>query len=279
MNYEEILSPVILEADSLIKKVFYELAPLYKEDFPAGQDVTVPLFTVLHSTSESVLILLLNSAIFEADVLLRTLMEGTVKYCYLMNGNDEEREQRYNEYKKDLTQIDSLNDHKKALDAVEILKEFSNNSTKPFELSILDEKTVEKLESDYPKTKRNQLKQKWSYGNILRTLAKQNVAYEAQLASLSSYALMSHFCHFDWTGVSTRNLQIATAAKGNEIPDVGHGLRILSNVMTFYLFRVSEYINCNSYSTTSLLKIVKDMYQFILRIDKQQNKLVESKLL
>ena len=80
MNYAETIHPLIVESDQLIKEIIFELAPLYKNEFPHGQDVTVPLFTVLHSTTESVLILLLNGAIYESDVLLRTIMEGTIKY-------------------------------------------------------------------------------------------------------------------------------------------------------------------------------------------------------
>ena len=275
MNYQEVVHPLIVESDRLIKKIFIELAPIYKEKFGFGQDVTVPLFTVLHSTSESILILLLNGALYESDVLLRTVMEGTIKYCYLMCGDMQTRQQKYCEYKKDLVEIDKLLDHRKALEAIEILKEFSNNSTKPFEVNILDDKTVSQIEAKYPNKTRNLLKQKWTYGHLLRELAKDNKEYEGQLASLSSYSLMSHFCHFDWTGVSNRNDQIISAAKGDETLDIGHGERILSNVLSCYLFRVEEYMRGNSYSTPEILKTTMEMYRFIMKIDKQQNELVE----
>lgn len=278
MNYEEIISPMVVEADQLIKNAFLSLSPLYKEGFPSYQDVTVPLFTVLHSTSESILILLLNGALFEADILLRSLMEGTVKYCYLMSTDSEVREKRYQEYKNDLSEIDKLLDHRKALEAVEILHAFNSNSTKPFELSILNDDIVESLEQLYPNRKRNEIKQKWTYGHMLNELAKENAEYEAQLASISSYSLMSHFCHFDWTGVSMRNEQITTAARGDETLDVAHGMRIISNVMTFYLFRTSEYIRCNQYSSESILRTTMDIYKFVEDINIRQNNIVEKEI-
>ena len=82
---------------------------------------------------ESILILLLNQSIFDADVLLRTVMEGTIKYCYLMAGTINERKEKYIEYKIQLVDIAKISDHKKAIEAVEILREFSSNNTKPFE--------------------------------------------------------------------------------------------------------------------------------------------------
>ena len=278
MNYAETIHPLIVESDQLIKEIIFGLAPLYKDEFPHGQDVTVPLFTVLHSTTESVLILLLNGAIYESDVLLRTIMEGTIKYCYLMCGSADIRALRYREYKDELTEIDKLLDHRKALEAIEILREFSNNSLKPFEISILNDETVAELEAKYPNKKRSELKQKWSYSHLLRELAKDNKEYEGQLATLSSYSLMSHFCHFDWTGVSSRNEQIMSAAKGDEALDIGHALRILSNALSCYLFRVAEYMRGNSYSTPELMKITMDMYGFVERIDKHQNELVEQEM-
>lgn len=278
MNYDKIVLPLISEADQFIKKMFFELAPLYKEEFGPCQDVTVPLFTVLHSTSESILVLLLNGALYESDVLLRTVMEGTIKYCYLMCGDVQTRRQKYCEYKNDLVEIDRLLDHRKALEAIEILEEFSNNSTKPFEVSILDDDTVSQIETKYSNRMRNMLKQKWTYGHLLRELAKNSKEYESQLATLSSYALMSHYCHFDWTGVSSRNAQITSAAKGDEILDIAHGLRIISNVLSWYLFRVTEYMRGNSYSTPELLKLAMEMYHFISKIDKQQNDLVEQEM-
>ena len=163
MNYLETMPPIIGEADALIKGLFFALSPLYKKEFPCGQEVTVPLFTTLHFTSESILVLLMNQAVFDADILLRTTMEGTVKYCFLMTGESKERLQKIKEYKEELSEIDALTDHKKAVETVEILKEFSYNSTKPFELSILPDDVFHDLENRYSAKRRNELKHKWSY--------------------------------------------------------------------------------------------------------------------
>lgn len=277
-DYEAGVVPFVLEADHTIKSLIFEMAPIYRSEFGEMQDVTVPLFTELHSTSESILILLQNRGVYDADVLLRTVMEGTVKYCYLMTGDYDVRKEKYEEYKVDLTNIDKLVDHQKAVQAVEILKEFSDHNTKPFEASILKEAEREILESQYPRDKRNRMKGKWSYGTLLRDLAQKYKEYEAQLGSLSSYALTSHFCHFDWTGVSMRNEQVMIASKDDGALEFAHALRILSNVLTCYLLRVVEYMRGNSYSSPQLATLSMSAYDLTSRINALQNKIVENEM-
>lgn len=265
----------ILETDTLIKNLFFALSPLYKEGFSDTQRVTIPLFMSLHSTSESILILLQNQAVFDADILLRCLMEGTVKYCYLMNGTEDEREKKYEEYRIILSEIDKLTDHKKAKEAIDILKEFSQNNLTPFEVMILSDEEETTLAAKYPASKRNEYTRKWSYQTMLRALAKNHKEYEAQLGTLSTYATTSHFCHFDWTGVSARLDQIVSSRDGsNELYDYVHALRILSNVLSLYLFRVIEYMRGNHYSTKELAEKCTHGFDLAAEMDREQNRLL-----
>lgn len=276
MSYLNEIQNDICVADQLIKKIFFELAPLYKKEFGDGQDVSVSLFTTLHSTSESILILLLNGGIFDADVLLRTVMEGTIKYCYLMTGTKEERLQKYNEYKISLASIDKIEDHKKALNALKILQIFSKNSTKPFEAYILSDEEFIELQKQYPRKLRNELKRKWGYSSLLHKLVEKNIEYEAQLGTLISYAATSHLCHYDWTGVYTREEQIMDADNGEtELLNIGHSYRIMSNVLSMELFRVVEYLRGNNYRNPEVIKICQEIYDFIDKIDRKNNFIVE----
>lgn len=275
MNYHDEIIPIVEQSDKLIKSLFFSISPLYKKDFPAGLDVTIPLFTALHSSSESILILLIHQSIFDADILLRQVMEGTVKYCYLLIGDEESRKQKHHEYKILLSEIDALIDHQKAIETIKILNEFSLNSTKPFDACILSDDEVERLSAKYSSKRKNELKHKWSYQSILRDLATTYEEYEAQLGSLSTYALTSHYCHLDWTGVSSIQEQILTSPDGsNTIFDVGHALRILSNVLSFYLFRITEYMRGNYWSKKETSDLCLKGVQLIRQIDDKGNALI-----
>lgn len=276
MQYIEEVGKNIVKADEYLKSFFYKLAPLYKKEHGKNQDVVVPLFTSLHSTSESILILLLNQAIYDADVLLRTVMEGTIKYCYLMTGSEEEKQEKYIEYKDKMTDIDKIVDHKKAVETVEILKEFSTNSTMPFELSILSDEELSELLGKYPKKEREALKRKWSYQSLLRSLAHVYPEYEAQLGTLSTYAMTSHFCHYDWTGLSSRNAQIVNSVDSDAIVfDIMHCNRILSNVLSMELFRIVEYMRGNGFCSQEVTNLFSEVYEFVMELDKRSNELLD----
>lgn len=276
MDYIEEVGAFIVKGDEYIKKLLFTLSPLYREEHGKYQDVTVPLFTTLHSTSESILILLLNGSIFDADILLRTVMEGTIKYCYLMIGTEVERKEKYNEYKVKLTDMDKISDHKKSSEAVEILNEFSENSTKPFECDILSESELSELMGKYPRRVQNELKQKWSYQSLLRNLAQTNSEYQAQLGTLATYSRASHYCHYDWTGVSARNAQIIESVNAESVMfDIAHSIRIVSNVLSMELFRVAEYLRGNRFNSSEIAILSIEILNFISELDLRNNQFLD----
>ena len=279
MDYLQEVEKHIVRADGYLKNLLFKMSPLYRKEYGDNQDVTVPLFTTLHSTSESILILLLNQSIFDADVLLRTVMEGTIKYCYLMAGTINERKEKYIEYKIQLVDIAKISDHKKAIEAVEILREFSSNNTKPFECDILPDDKLLELKKQYPKKEQDKLKQKWSYQALLRSLAKINRVYEAQLGTLATYSLMSHFCHYDWTGVSSRNAQIIESGNPDAIIfDIMHSIRIISNVLSMELLRTMEYMNGNEANLPEIAALCMEGFKFVSELDELNNNMLEKSL-
>lgn len=131
MEYEGAVKPYLYRANFIIKNTLFKLTPIYRAEFGNSQDVTVPLFTSLHSTSECIIMLLENRAIFDAEVLFRTVMEGTLKYCYLLDGTTAEKEKRYSEYKYKLYDIARVKDHYRAKEAIEVIKNYSTHCTVP----------------------------------------------------------------------------------------------------------------------------------------------------
>lgn len=278
MNYEDKIQEHIFLADKLIKDVINTLSPIYKENGEKFQDVTVPLFTSLHSTSESILVLLsFNSALFDADVLLRSVIEGTIKYCYLMSGNNKEKNEKYLEYKIQLTDLDKISDHKKATKSISILKKFSQNSTKTLETMLLNDQEFNQLQAKYPRNTRNSLKTKWSYLKLIESLAKNNQVYEAQLATLSAYSLSSHLVHYDWTSVSMRQEQINIAHTEKNIElDFAHGIRIISNMLTLYVLRISEYYRSSDKQPDDILELSAAILDYASELVDVGNTIIET---
>lgn len=278
MDYSAFVNDYIFQANELINELFFSLVPLYKKENGDEQDVVVPLFTTLHATSQNVLVLLrIQTALHDADVLLRTVMEGTIKYCYLMNGTKDERHEKYIEYKHVLTEIEKISDHFKAIEAVKILKEFSINNTLPFEVNILSDEEIQLLQAKYTRKIKTEMKQKWSYQSLLKSLASNRPEYKAQLGTIATYSLSSHFCHYDWIGVSSRLAQLESAYdEKDEIYDILHCYRILSNILSFEMFRASEYVRANNFSSAHTLAIIDKIFELLYRIDSFCNTSLEN---
>lgn len=279
VKMNEKLQFYIIKADAYIKNMIFSLSPLYKEDFASGQDVTVPLFTVLHSYSESVLVLLQNGGLFEADIILRCTMEGTIRYCYLMTGTEDERKEKYTEYRVIMPELDRLNDHRKAQEAITILKQFTGNNTKPFESMLLSDEEVDQIKNQYTRSFKNLIKNKWTYQSLLKALASNHTEYEAQLGSLSTYALTSHYCHLDYTGLNDLKMQFAASVHDNNIiSDYAHALRIIANILSFYVFRVLEYMRCNDYYPENIKQLCLEIIQYEQELNSELNAIIDTNL-
>jgi hypothetical protein len=193
-----------------------------------------------------------------------------------MTGTDDEKKEKYIEYKIKLTDVDRLFDHKKASEAIDILKEFSSNSTKPFESDILSDRELMELTEKYPKSRQNELKQKWSYQSLLRDLAKDYPEYKAQLGTLATYSRESHLCHYDWTGVSNRNAQIIKSTNPKTVMiDITNSICILSNVISLEWLRVAEYIRGNKFNVPEVIALSNEVMNFVVELDSIYNGLLE----
>lgn len=277
MEYLHMVQEHIELAMGLTNALFLSLAPLYQENHGREQEVTVPLFTLLHSTSSNILNLVIERmALHDADVLLRTVMEGTVKYCYLLNGTPEERYRKYNEYRFMLYDLEQIADHNKAIETLEIFREFDiQNSTLPFEANILPDEQRNIIHSKYSKKAKDELKRRWTYQAMLRSLAESRNEYKAQLGTLSTYASTSHYAHFDWSGLSSRLAQLHAVAKEETANyDIAHCYRIVSNILSFELIRALEYIQVYGLKSRESLQIIEEVFNETSKLDALANELL-----
>lgn len=271
MEYKEEISGYVIRANEYLRSLFLEITPLHRSEQNNINEVIIVLFCTLYNTSESIMQLLLCERLHDADVLFRTVMEGTIKYCYLMEGTNEERKIKYDEYKVNLTEIDKISDHKKAVETIKILNKYSDNSTIPFESYLLPDSILDKLEKKYPKKIKDKVKRKWSYRSMLESIARDNAAYELLLGTLSTYSLTSHLCHFDWVGLSHRNTLILSAYSEENIKSqVLYALRILSNTISMFLIRVGVYMRV-CYVESTVRSLFHEINDYVIYLNKISN--------
>lgn len=189
-------------------------------------------------SSDSCLLLLRHERVWDADIIVRAVYEGTAKLCYLTDGQPDERAIRLNEYWNDVP----ASIRAKRSDRVEkILSVVSNRNEPQWKglagIMVGPEEAV-RLRSQYPREQQRQLLHRWSFHEIIGSLAKSDDPAFQNLVMLShGYGNGSHLSHQDWNGVGmiwerTRREPLAQEAVHN-----AHIARILFDLCAMALLR------------------------------------------
>ncbi len=264
----------------LCRNLTFGIAPFYKNEANINefnQIVLTELFTQLYSTGESILMLTSHTAIWEADILLRTLFEGTIKYILMTQDCLREKSNLIEEYYNIVPEMQKISDHEKAAEAINIFKS-KGIDKHPFQCSLLNEEELEKLKEKYPKNRVREISQKWSYKNILKKLIEKDNKYEVLVATLYTYSFSSHLIHYDGECLQQRaGALMNSAVKNDELIDFAHLLRIISNVVSLGTLRVSEYMKVYNLDVKQYEKDLNDNFAFLNEIEEINNKIVAGK--
>lgn len=283
MMSERVINDPLLfsnRALELHRNLSISIAPFYKKDADINefnQILLTELFTQLYSTAESILILTSYGVIWESDILLRTLFEGTMKYIFMMQEHLEEKSDLIEEYYIIVPEMQKIQDHAKAAEAIKIFKE-NGIDKHSFQVSLLENEELVKLKEAYSKNRIRELNQKWSYKNILRNLIEKDNKYDILATTLYTYSLSSHLIHYDGECLKQRaGALINNVVNNDEMLDTAHLLRIISNVVSLGTLRVSEYIKVYNLDVEQYDKKFEDNFIFLNEIEEINNKIINGK--
>ncbi len=264
----------------LYRGLTFGLAPFYKSEANLdefNQIVLTELFTQLYSTGESILMLTSLGAIWEADILLRTLFEGTIKYIFMMQDCLEKKSDLIEEYYCIVPEMQKISDHEKAAEAINIFKSIGIDKH-PFQLSLLNDEELEELKEKHSKNRIRELSQKWSYKNILKKLVEKDNKYNVLATTLYTYSFSSHLIHYDGKCLKERaGALINNAVKNDKSLDLAHLLRIISNVVSLGVLRASEYVKVYKLDIERYEKNLNDNFAFLNEIEEINNKTIDGK--
>lgn len=183
-KYLDITAPFLLEQPRIAQK---------------HQFVLKHLAISCNYTSHSALILVANGSLWEAEMLARAVMEGSIKYAFLCSGEtSDELEEKVDEYWEQLYEIEQLKEHKRSAHFLSIVGEDAVQEWKPIKEKLLPDVEFEELQKKYPKRTRQSIEQKWSFSEIIHALAKSNMPELKGFTGFAyNYSLGSHFVHQD----------------------------------------------------------------------------------
>lgn len=190
-------------------------------------------------TSESVFILIGNVKLWDSDILIRAVIEGTFKYLFLCIGNENEQKVKLQEYWEDIPEINRIKRHLRVQEFLSKSDAFEGNSQadewKPLRDMLLDSTELNELQNRYPRKIRQQIEQRWAFNEIAQFLAKPENdpgGYAAMKSMNYSYGMASHMVHQDADAIGIIWERKQREPERLAAVELAHGARGLSDLLT-----------------------------------------------
>ncbi len=221
---------------------------------PLVRFVSAQLQISCHLTSESIFLLILNCKIWDADILLRSVLEGTFKYVYLLMGSPEEQKRKANEYWNIMPDMARLARHHRATNILKAVDAEDMLMWRPIHELTIDNIEAESLSKKYTRKEKQKLGQKWSFSGISRFFAQHENKKFKNMGILGyDYGIKSHLIHQDGDGVGIIWDRFRRSAERQDSMAVAHAGRIISDICIFGLFRAGELLTaCKQNASTTL---------------------------
>jgi hypothetical protein len=227
------ISAVYFEA---INKNNLELFRLLKIHFEAAMPI-FPLVEFIIERLETVTNLTLNERIWDAEIILRSAIETFLKFVFITTADNVERKIRLDEFWNLLAEVNSI---KQSEQAKKNLVYLGGNELHYLAYSplVLSEERENELRKKWTKKDRQKIEQKWSFNEIVNSLAK---SYRGKpmdiIVTLShGYRMSSHVTHGDETGILIIKERNSRPFRDRELAHFTHYLRLLSDVSTYCAF-------------------------------------------
>lgn len=151
---------------------------------------------------QSLNLLLQDGKLWDADILMRAATECATRFIFVSIAEPNERVNRIDEYEFALNEIDILQRSEKAKPAV--AASIDSGAAMLLGGAVLSPEREAELRARWPKPKRAQLKQKWSFSEMVKQLSEfHNDSLDLRLyrSLLHGYGLSSHLIHADQTAI------------------------------------------------------------------------------
>jgi len=257
-----------------------KLFEIIKENLTEIQPV-LPLIEFVISRLETVVTLITDNRIWDAEIILRSALETFIKFLFITTAEKDEQEIRINEFWNSLSEINSL---KQSNQAQKNLKYFGHSELHRTAYSpmILPEELETELRKKWTKPERRKIEQKWSFSEMVFSISKQyeGKALEMVLALSHSYRMSSHVSHGDEMGILIIKERESRTTEDYEIAMAAHYCRLLSDSFIYCAFLGIETMNFLNLSSQKKFffdnqKSLDDIQKIIL---KYHNKLFEDEM-
>lgn len=234
------------EASHIICELFESVGPHFNEkNFPDRRE-GMPLWQLhlsCHTTAESVLLLVTYVRLWDADVLFRSVMEGSYKFAFILMSDAKGRKEKLQEYSEVLFEISELKRSSRIRDLLKVLPNPDDDEWKALRDMLSTPEREAEIRGRYNKDHRRAMEQKWSFGEICASLRRSSSPHISNLAQMMySYGMSSHVAHQDSTGVGMVWDRVGRDDVRRNAVELAHGSRLISDMCTMAWLRAQMLV-------------------------------------
>jgi hypothetical protein len=189
--------------------------------------------------SESALLLCAYGQLWDAEVLVRSAMEGSLKFAYLLQAPSAFQD-RHREYARDLFDIALLKGHRRAEELLATARDPEDAEWRPIRDRLLSREQLVELNARHGRTSRRELEQRWGFTRLVGALVGSGDSLFRDLGSLAhAYSMASHVQHADFVGASIPLDRDRRSPARRETLHLAHLGRLVTDVLSLLYLRLA----------------------------------------
>jgi hypothetical protein len=236
-----------------IDKAYDGLDPLVR--FVAAQ-----LYIDCHLSSESVLLLVREQKEWDADIIARSVLEGSLKLTYLLEGTAEEGKAKAHEYWYVLPLFHTIRRSERARQLLDAVLNPDGPEWQPFRALLVESAEVAEVRARFSRKERQSLEEKWSFSGLCRAFAQTGQSERGNLAHLAhGYGMSSHLLHKDADGIGMVWDRYGRDPGRQNAAKLGHTARLVAEICAFSQLRLFALLRACKQSTEAM-KGLEDRY-------------------
>lgn len=198
------------------------------------------LLTSSARSTESGLLLSAYGQLWDAEVILRSVAEGTLKFAYTLQTH-EDFKQRIHEYSVDHFNVSLLKDDQKIREVLSALGDPDSPQWRPYKERLLPDEQLNDLKKSYDRKARRSIESRWGVAGMLDTFRRSGDPSSQRFRGLlHNYSLASHVQHADYIGVSIPDERERREPARRDALHLAHLSRLISDALSYFLIRLTS---------------------------------------
>ncbi|TGX53176.1 hypothetical protein E5A73_09915 [Sphingomonas gei] len=221
------------------RKLLPLMAPVATHPWQPGERQTIGfLLSATARASESALLLCAYGQLWDADILARSVLEGSLKFAYMLQ-SPTTFDDRHSEFAHDLFSVALMKDHRKCVELLDAVTDPDHPQWRPIRDRLLADDELAELSATYDRVHRRELENRWGFTGLVGELSRSGDPLFRNLGGMAqSYSMASHIHHMDMVGASIPLDRDRRSPERRETIHVAHEGRLISDILMFLYLRL-----------------------------------------